>query len=74
MCWCRRAVSWVGKDAAVDALFKPQHVWRAHVEAAQADCKGEGAAIQQNHIMAKLLNWDWLMMALISATLKWPCH
>lgn len=71
---CRRAASWVGRVAAVDELLKLQHVWRAHVEATQADCKAKGAAIQQNHIMAKLLNWDWLMTALISATLKWPCY
>lgn len=72
MPWCKGAAIWVGNDAAVDAHFKPQHVWGAHVEATQADCKGKGAAIQQNHVMAKLLNWDWLMTALISATLKWP--
>lgn len=54
MHWCRRAAKWVGKDAAVDALFKPPHAWRTHVEATQADCKGKGAAVQHNQVMAKL--------------------
>lgn len=54
MHWCRRAAKWVGKDAAVDALFKPQHAWRTHMEATQADCKGKGAAVQKNQVVAKL--------------------
>lgn len=58
----------------IEALFKSQHVWRTHVETTQPACKGKGAAVQQNEGTVKVLNWGLLMMALISATLRWPCH